>query len=90
MGPASSTSPTRTTRSGTGRSSSCPLANEAGIEDAGVEVASYLAPGTQHTILGDDSLYDLEVEGVAFLDWLTDFVAGEDVGDVTCTECDPP
>ena len=65
-------------------------ANEAGIEDAGVEVSSYIAPGTEHTILGDDALYDLEVEGTSFLEWLTDFVAGDAVDDVVCTDCGNP
>lgn len=65
-------------------------ANEAGIEDAGVPVASYIAPGTDHTILGYNGMYDLEVGGVSFLDWLHDFVAGEDVPDVVCTDCEAP
>ncbi len=65
-------------------------ANEAFIEDAGVPVASYIAPGTDHTILGYDGMYDLEVEGVSFLDWLSDFVAGEETPDVVCTDCENP
>lgn len=64
--------------------------NEAQIEAAGVPVASYLAAGTDHTILGSDALYTLETEGVAFLDWLTRFVAGEEVEDVACTDCGSP
>ena len=47
-------------------------------------------PGTDHTILGYDGMYDLEVDGVSFLDWLTDFVAGDDVPDVVCTDCENP
>ena len=65
-------------------------ANEAGIEDAGVPVASYIAPGTDHTILGYDGMYDLEVDGVSFLDWLNGFVAGEETPDVACTDCENP
>ena len=65
-------------------------ANEAGIEEAGVPVASYIAPGTDHTILGYNGMYELEVEGVSFLDWLTEYVEGEDVDDVVCTDCDNP
>ena len=52
--------------------------------------ASYIAPGTDHTILGDDALYDLEVEGTSFLDWLTGFVDGETLDDVVCTDCENP
>ncbi len=65
-------------------------ANEAGIEEAGVPVASYIAPGTDHTILGYDGMYDLEVDGVSFLDWLNDYIAGADVADVACTDCENP
>ena len=61
--------------------------NEARIEAAGVAQASYTAPGRDHGILPRDSLYTLEVEGVSFLDWLTALVSGEDVDDVTCTDC---
>ena len=35
-------------------------------------------------------MYDLEVEGVPFIDWLTDFVAGDGVGDVVCVDCQNP
>ena len=61
--------------------------NEAAIEEAGVPVISYLAPGTDHTILWLDSLYTLEVEGVAFVDWLTAVLAGDEVDDVACQDC---
>lgn len=61
------------------------VANEAYIENAGVDVASFLAPGTDHTILGTPALYTLEVDGTSFLDWLTAYADGEDVPDVACT-----
>lgn len=64
--------------------------NEAQIEAAGVPVASYIPPGTVHTILGDNLLYTLEVDGVPFIDWLTDYVAGDEVDDVVCTDCGNP
>jgi hypothetical protein len=63
--------------------------NEGQIEQAGVEVHSYIAPGEDHTILGRPELYTLEVEGVAFLDWLTEYIAGADVADVRCVDCGP-
>ena len=65
-------------------------ANEENIEASGVPIHSYVAPGTDHTILGTPALYTLEVEGVSFLDWLTRYVAGEDVEDVACTDCGEP
>lgn len=62
--------------------------NEESIESRGVAVAGYLAPGVGHTILGDsEKMHALEVEGVAFIDWLTAFLAGEEVGDVRCQNC---
>lgn len=62
----------------------------ADIEAAGVPVSSYVAPGTDHTILLSDAFYDLEVEGVSFLDWFTRYVGGEDVDDVHCVDCGAP
>ncbi len=61
--------------------------NEALIEAAGVNQASYMAPGTEHTILFRDLLYTLEVQDVSFLDWLTAVLDGEDVDDVHCQDC---
>ena len=61
--------------------------NEASIEAAGVNQASYTAPGQAHGILQSDRMYSLEVEGVAFLDWLTAFLGGTDVDDVACVDC---
>jgi hypothetical protein len=62
--------------------------NAAGIEAAGVPVASYVAPGDAHTILGSPELYTLTVAGVPFLDWLTRLVAGDTPPDVHCLDCD--
>jgi hypothetical protein len=60
---------------------------EAGIEAAGVPVASYVAPGDAHTIVMSDEFYDMEVEGVRLVDFLTTLVAGDVPADVRCTEC---
>ncbi|MEO0492171.1 MAG: pectin acetylesterase-family hydrolase [Actinomycetota bacterium] len=64
--------------------------NEGLTEDAGIDLPVYVAPGTEHTIMGRAEMYDLEVEGVRYVDWLTDFIAGEAIGDVVCTECGDP
>ncbi|MCY3849636.1 MAG: pectin acetylesterase-family hydrolase [Acidimicrobiaceae bacterium] len=62
--------------------------NEAKIEEAGVAVSSYLAPGADHTILGSDTMYTLAVEGVAFIDWLTEYLAADEpIADVSCVDC---
>ncbi len=63
------------------------LANEAGIEASGVPITSYVAAGGDHTILARDELYSLETDGVPFLEWFASFLAGDDVGDVRCTDC---
>jgi hypothetical protein len=60
---------------------------EADIEAAGVPVASYVAPGDAHTIVMSDEFYDMEVEGVRLVDFLTTLVAGDVPADVRCTEC---
>jgi hypothetical protein len=62
--------------------------NEANVEAAGVNLDVYVAPGDQHTILLRPDVYELEVEGVRFLDWLTELVDGGTPGDVHCTECE--
>ncbi|HEU0042633.1 MAG TPA: hypothetical protein VFQ15_09805, partial [Jiangellaceae bacterium] len=62
-------------------------ANEAQIEAAGVPLHSYTAPGEDHVILTDGPFYTEEVDGVAFVDWVTRLVAGEPVDDVHCTDC---
>jgi hypothetical protein len=64
--------------------------NEAGIEEAGVPVASYIAAGTDHTILGSPAFYTLETDGVAFRDWFASFVDGDVPDDVVCTDCGDP
>ena len=46
-------------------------ATEKQIEDAGVQVASYVAPGDTHTVAATDDFYTIEVEGVRLVDWLT-------------------
>jgi hypothetical protein len=60
---------------------------EADIEAQGVPLASYTAPGDDHTLLWRDLVYDIEVEGVRLIDWITDLVAGEPVEDVRCVDC---
>jgi hypothetical protein len=63
-------------------------ANEDEIETAGVELDSYIAPGSSHTLLGKDDVYTEEVDGVRFIDWFSDLLAGRPVDDVHCTDCE--
>jgi len=64
-------------------------ANETNIEAAGVDLHVYVAPGDKHTILRSDKMYQLTVEGVRFISWLTSYVNGDDVPDVHCSNCGP-
>ncbi len=61
--------------------------NEADIEAQGVPLASYTAPGSEHTLLWRDLVYTMEVEGVPLIDWIAELVAGETPADVHCVAC---
>ena len=60
------------------------------IRSQGVDLVSWVSPGTEHTILGRADLYEEEIGGERFVDWLTAFLAGEEVDDVHCDDCEPP
>jgi hypothetical protein len=60
---------------------------EAAIESTGADIASYVAPGGGHTVLDSDELFEIEVEGVRLIDWLTELVDGGRPADVHCVEC---
>jgi hypothetical protein len=62
-------------------------ANEAAIEDAGVVLHSYTAPGDGHRILEWPSFYEVEVNGEKLVDWVSRLIEGEPVDDVHCREC---
>lgn len=63
-------------------------ANDAFIEDAGVEVSSWVGPGELHvSTASDDDLYGSEVGGTELVDWVGDLLAGDDVADVRCADC---
>ena len=50
-------------------------------------MASYIAPGTGHTVLTTSGFYTETVNGVAFVDWVTALVNGEPVTDNHCVAC---
>lgn len=62
-------------------------ATEDQIEELGTPLASYVAPGSEHTIIGGDEVYEMEVEGVRLIDWITELVAGGVPADVRCVDC---
>ena len=62
-------------------------ANETKIEDAGVNLLSYVAPGDDHTVLSDGLFYRETVNGVKLVDWVRQLIALEPVDDVHCKKC---
>jgi hypothetical protein len=64
-------------------------ANEAAIEEAGVVMHNYTAPGDGHGIFEWPWFYTLEVNGVRLVDWVDALIAGEPPDDVHCDECKP-
>jgi hypothetical protein len=62
-------------------------ANETQIEGAGVNLLSYIAPGTEHTVLSEERLYTEEVNGQPLVDWVTTLIEGKPVADVHCKAC---
>lgn len=65
-------------------------ANEAQIEGEGVDLASFISPGDDHTVLSSPEFYTERNVGVALLDWVTDLAAGTPVDDVHCEDCGRP
>jgi hypothetical protein len=63
-------------------------ANEAAIEEAGVILHSYTAPGEGHGIFERPAFYEMEVDGVTLVDWVTRLITGDPVDDVHCVDCD--
>jgi hypothetical protein len=62
-------------------------ANEAEIEQTGVVLQSYTAPGDGHGILEWPRFYEMEVNGEKLVDWVSRLIAGEPVDDVHCKKC---
>jgi hypothetical protein len=65
-------------------------ANEARIEQAGINLLSYVAPGDEHVILADGPFYAQEVNGERLVDWVAGLIQGKAVEDVHCRRCRDP
>jgi hypothetical protein len=61
--------------------------NEAQVEAGGVPLDSYISPGHDHTVIGRPEFYTETLNGVLFVDWVRDLIAGKPVDDVHCTDC---
>lgn len=64
--------------------------NNKEIEDAGVPLHTWIAPGTVHTILLRPELYTSKLDGHSLIGWVTDLLDGKNVPNVQCTECGKP
>jgi hypothetical protein len=62
-------------------------ANEAAIEEAGVVLHSYTAPGDGHGIFEWPTFYEIEVNGEKLVDWVSGLIDGKPVDDVHCQKC---
>jgi hypothetical protein len=62
-------------------------ANEAFIEGDGVDLHSYTAPGSGHTVFSQAGFYSESVNGVKLVDWVTELVNGTNATDVRCDTC---
>ncbi len=65
-------------------------ANETEIEQSGVDLRSYIAPGQGHTVLSSPTFYTETVEGVLLVDWVSDLIRRQPDLDVHCTDCTAP
>jgi hypothetical protein len=61
--------------------------NETQIENAGVNLLSYTAPGNAHTVVSDEPFYTEQVNGQRFVDWVTRLIERKPVADVHCRQC---
>jgi len=66
------------------------LESEAYIEQAGIDLPVFIAAGNDHTTMLAEDFYELAEGGVRWVDWLTDFITGEPLDDVKCTDCGSP
>jgi len=61
--------------------------NETQVEGVGVNLLSYIAPGSDHTALSDGAFYTETVNGEVLVDWVTRLIERAPVADVHCTDC---
>jgi hypothetical protein len=62
-------------------------ANETQIENAGLHLATYVAPGDEHVVFSDGLFYTETVNGEKLVDWVSSLIEGKPVDDVHCRQC---
>lgn len=58
------------------------------LNDEVPNFASYIAGGDEHCVLPLAGFYEFASDGVPFVDWFGAYVAGEDVENVRCEDCE--
>ena len=61
--------------------------NEQLVESGGVDLHTYVAPGTEHTVVQKPGFYTERVGGIRLVDWVTELLGDDPPADVHCTEC---
>jgi hypothetical protein len=61
--------------------------NEKLVEDQGIDLHTYVAPGTDHTVVQKPAFYTEEVDGTKLVDWVTQLLGDDPPPDVHCTQC---
>jgi Pectinacetylesterase len=62
-------------------------ANEIKVEATGATVATWIAPGDDHTVVGASDFYTEQLNGVRFVDWLEAFLDDAPLPDQRCEVC---
>lgn len=63
------------------------LQGEQRVEESGVAISTWIAPGSDHLALDGSSLFEIRFGEVRLIDWLSDFVSGRVVDDQVCSIC---
>ena len=53
------------------------------------QLGEWPAPGDGHGIFEEPAFYEMEVNGVTLVDWVTRLITGEPLDDVHCDDCEP-
>ena len=63
------------------------LASTSRIVEGATNYRNFQAPGEQHCIIVQENFYEVESNGVRLVEWIQDLVDGEEVPNVTCSDC---
>ena len=61
--------------------------NEQLVESQGIDLHTYVAPGTDHTVVQKPGFYTEQVGGTKLVDWVRQLLTDDPPRDVHCTQC---